>query len=74
MRTEAGVERPRPSLHHIELVASLPPVAFLLLAEPPQAGSVHRLQVGVCEGPVREDLPQLVQEDLLQALTSLGHF
>lgn len=51
--------------------ASLPPLA-LLLAEPAQAGSVHGLQGGVWKGALRKSRLQLVQEELLQVLTSLG--
>lgn len=54
--------------------ASPPLVPLLLLAEPPQTGSVHHLQVSFGKRPVRKNLLQLVEEDLLQVLTSLGHF
>lgn len=64
-----------PPSHQVVPVApggAPPPPPVLLPTEPAQPGSVHRLQAGVWKGPLRKNLLQLVQEEGLQALASLG--
>lgn len=58
-----------PGEHVLPLPVVIPP----LPVQPPSASCVHRPLAGRGEGPIGEDLPQLSQEELLQAAASLRH-